>query len=446
MPITAFGVQYTIVKFFSKYQTKEQKDRFLTIALFLPLLIALPIGLFWDWFHHYIIRQLSEKNQEVKNYTVVIYIISVCCAYFEIFYSWAKVQLKTVFGNILKEFWNRATVMLLCFAIFFQWITKPEFIYVLTGFYILRTLIMMGYAFKVYFPKLELKLPDNFNEVLKYSAYIILAGSAGAIILDIDKVMIGSKDTIEKAAYYTVAVFLGSFIEAPGRAMAQILQPLTSKSINENNDKEVENLYKKSSINLLVLGGLFFLLVNCGVTELFKIMPDKGYAGGELVVFFISTYKLYTMFLGNNISIIQNSKFYKIALPIGVGSALLVYLLNRYFYFQLDFGTNGLALSTFLTAVIFNTYKLWFVKDKFNMTPFTDKTLKMVLIITIMFLLFYFWNFSTPDFFIQSLPIHPLVNVIAKSVFIVALYLFLVVKLNISKEMNSLVKRFLKFI
>lgn len=444
MPLTAFGVQYTIVKFFSEYKTKQQKDRFLTIALFLPLLIALPIGFFWDWFHHYIVTRLSEKNAEVQNYTTVIYIISVCCAYFEIFYSWAKVQLKTVFGNILKEFWNRASVMLLCFAVFFGWITKSDFIYTLTGFYILRTLVMMVYAFKIYFPNLELKLPDNFNEVLKYSVYIILAGSAGAIILDIDKVMIGSKETIEKAAYYTVAAFLGSFIEAPGRAMAQILQPLTSKSINENNAKEVENLYKKSSINLLVLGGLFFLLVNCGVTELFKMMPDKGYAGGELVVFFISAYKLYTMFLGNNISIIQNSKFYKIALPIGVGSALLVYALNRYFYFQLDFGTNGLALSTFLTVVIFNTYKLWFVKDKFGITPFTNKTLKMVLIIIVLFLLFYFWNFNTPKIFIGNLPIYPMVNVILKSFLITILYLFLVVKLGVSTEINNIVKRFIR--
>ncbi len=265
MPITAFGVQYTIVKFFSSYKQKEQQDKFLTMALFLPLLIALPIGFLWDYFHQYIVSHLTKENQQVENYTFVIYVIAVCCAYFEVFYSWAKVQLKTVFGNVLKEFWNRATICLLLFAIFFKWITNPQFIYVLTVMYILRTLVMMGYAFFVYFPKFTLALPDNFKEVLKYSAYIILAGSAGAIILDIDKVMIPGKETIKAASYYTVAVFIGSFIEAPGRAMAQILQPLTSKSLNENNNKEVLNLYKKSSINLLLVGGLFFLLVNCNV-------------------------------------------------------------------------------------------------------------------------------------------------------------------------------------
>ena len=90
--------------------------------------------------------------------------------------------------------------------------------------------------------------------------------------------MIPDKETVEIAAYYAVAVFIGSLIEAPGRAMAQILQPITSKTINDNNTIEVESLYKKSSINLLLVSGLLFLLVNCGVHELFKLIPDKGYA------------------------------------------------------------------------------------------------------------------------------------------------------------------------
>ena len=70
---------------------------------------------------------------------------------------------------------------------------------------------------------------------------MVLAGSAGAILLDIDKVMIPSKKGVELAAYYAVAVFIGTVIETPGRAMSQILQPITSKTINDNNFKEVEN-------------------------------------------------------------------------------------------------------------------------------------------------------------------------------------------------------------
>ena len=444
MPLTAFGIQYTIVKFYSSYETKEQKDKFLSSVIFLPLFIALPIGFLWDYCHEWIMNKVTKENQIIESYTFSIYLIAVACAYFELFYSWTKVQLQTIFGNILKELWNRVVVMILLSAVFFGFITKSEFILYLTFAYIIRVFVMMFYAFSMYFPKFYFKLPDNYLEVLKYSGYIILAGSAGAILLDIDKIMIPGKDAIEKAAYYSVAVFIGSFIEAPSRAMTQILQPLTSKSLNEFNTREVESLYKKSSINLLLVGGLFFLLVNCGVGELFKLMEDKGYAGGEYVVLMISLAKLYTMFLGSNGAIINNSKFYKVALPLALGMSLLVYFLNSFFYYTLNIGTDGLALATLITIVVFNTVKLWFVHHKFTITPFTEKSWKMILIIIVLFGTFYFWDFSLPEIEVLEFSITPLINIALKSILITGIYILLVLKLNISNEIGLLVKKYYK--
>ncbi len=434
MPIIALGIHFAIIKFFSAYKEKEQRDRFLSTTLFLPLLIALPIGFLWDYFHDWIIQYCPEENRAaIQDYTVVIYIVATACAYFEVFYSWAKVQMQSVLGNILKEFWNRAVVMILLVSIFFDFITRYEFIYFLTGAYILRTFVMMFYAFSLYFPSFSLKLPNNFGEVVRYSLYIILAGSAGAIILDIDKVMIPGKETFQQAAYYTVAVYIGTFIEVPSRAMRQILEPLTSKTLNENNDKEVNSLYKRSSINLLLIGGLFFLLVNCSIHEFFKMM-EQGYSGGELIVLMISFVKLYNVFLGNNRDIINNSKFYRIALPFSIGAGLSVYFLNKLFYYDLSYGTDGLALATFITIFFFNSIKLWFVHIKFKMNPFTNKTFVMFGIIAVLFGLFYFWNFN----------FHPLVNIALKSFLIVVLYLTAVYKLHVSPDINNVALRLVK--
>ncbi|CAA0198095.1 lipopolysaccharide biosynthesis protein [Tenacibaculum maritimum] len=434
MPFIAFGVQHSIVKFFSTYNTKEQKDRFLSISIVIPLLFAFVIGAFWNHMHYWIMSKIAKDNENIENYTHYIYFIAVCCAYFEFFYGWAKVHLQTVFGNLLKELWNRITITLLLVVVGFKMISPSEFIYALTAAYALRTLIMMGYAFSIYLPRFSTKLPDNYLEIIKYLPYIVIAGSAGALLLDIDKVMIPGKESIHKAAYYTVAVFIGSFIEAPGRAMMQILQPLTSISLNQEKLKEMEQIYKQSSINLLVIGGLFFVLVNCGVHELFKLMPEKGYAGGELVVLMISLVKLYSMFLGTNGAIINNSKFYKVVLPIGVGMAISAYVLNSLFYFNLELGTNGLALATLLTMFFFNSFKLWFVKQKFSITPFTTKTVPMLLIIIGVLGAFYFWNFS----------FHPIYNIILKSILIVLSYLFLVMQFGISKELTTLFAKLYK--
>jgi hypothetical protein len=207
---------------------------------------------------------------------------------------------------------------------------------------------------------------------------------------------------------------------------------------------EVESLYKKSSINLFLVGGLFFLLVNCGVHELFKLMPEKGYAGGELVVLMISLAKLYTMFLGNNGAIITNSKFYRITLPIGVGSAIAVYFLNRLFYYELEMGTNGLALATLIIILIFNSVKLYFVKSKFSMSPFTDKSWKLFFIILLLMVSFYFWNFSIPLVEVFDKDISPILNIIFKSLLIIICYLFLIFKLSISEQINTLLRKYIK--
>lgn len=443
MPLIALGVHHTIVKFFSSYFTKSEKDSFLSSVLFLPLLIAIPIAYFGNVFYQEIGDYLSEENPIIKDYTFVIYLIAVACSYFEIFYAWAKVQFQSVFGNILKELWNRVVVMILLFAVYFELITKPEFIYYLTGAYFLRMLVMMFYAFKLYTPKFTFSKPDNFKEVIRFSGYIILAGSAGAIILDIDKFMIPGKESLVKAAYYSVAVFIGSFIEAPSRAMLNILQPLTSKTLNEENHKEVASLYKKSSINLLLISGLFFVLINANVGQLFNLLPVE-YAGGSLVVLMISSLKLYNGFLGNNGAIINNSKFYRITLPISISMALSVYFLNKLFYYQLDMGTDGLALATLLVIFSANTFKLLFVKRKFSMTPFTDKSLIMILIIVSLYLGFNFWDFPISDIYIWKFPIHPIINIALKSILILVVYIFLVLKLNVSNEFDNLLKKYYK--
>ena len=445
MPLIALGIHHTIVKFFSSYITKLEKDRFLSSVLFLPLLVAIPIAYFGNLFYEEISIYLSDKNPIIKDFTFVIYLVAVATSYFEIFYAWAKVQFQSVFGNILKELWNRVVVMILLFAVYYEYITKSEFIYFLTGAYFLRMLIMMLYAFKLYMPKFTFSTPDNFTEVLRFSGYIILAGSAGAIILDIDKFMIPGKESLAVAAYYSVAVFIGSFIEAPSRAMLNILQPLTSKTLNEENIEEVASLYKKSSINLLLISGFFFVLINTNVHQLFNLLP-KEYAGGVLVVFMISSLKLYNGFLGNNGAIINNSKFYKITLPISVSMAVSVYLLNKLFYYQLDMGTDGLALATLIVIFMANTFKLYFVKSKFSITPFTSKSLLMILIITILYLAFNFWDFSISNIYINiydwKIPVHPIFNIILKSILITIIYLFLIFKLKISPELDKILKKY----
>ena len=68
----------------------------------------------------------------------------------------------------------------------------------------------------------------------------------------------------------------------------------------------------------------------------------------------------------------------------------------------------------------------------------------MLLIITLLYLGFTFWDFPIADIYLGELPIHPLIGIILKSLLIIPLYLLLIYKLNISPEINGIFKRFYK--
>jgi len=339
--------------------------------------------------------------------------------------------MQSVFGNVLKEMFSRVTVMMLLLMVYLEVINQTEFIYWLTGAYFIRTLAMMLYALKLYKPNFTLQLPENYKEVFKYALYIILAGSAGAILLDIDKFMIPQKEAIEMAAYYSVGVYIASVIDIPGRAMAQIVQPITAKALNENNPAKISSLYKSTSINLFVISGLLFLLINLNINQAYLLIDDK-YAKGVMVVMMISIAKLFTMSLGNNGAIISNSKHYKILLPYGLAMALSVYFLNDWLITVLSM--NGAALSTLLVILVFNTVKIGYVKKKFNMQPYSSKSLVLVLVVIGVYGLFYFWDFT----------LHPVLNIVLKSMLIITGYLLVVYKLKISVEINKVIEKFIR--
>ena len=103
-PLIAFGVNNTLVRYYTAYQYKEEQAKFNLMLCFLPLLIIVPATFIGVIGYEQIAQWLSAKNTEVRNYVLLIFLTSVAMAYFEIAYAWTRVQLKTVFGNFLKKY------------------------------------------------------------------------------------------------------------------------------------------------------------------------------------------------------------------------------------------------------------------------------------------------------------------------------------------------------
>ena len=431
MPLLAFGVHNTLIKFYTSYDDAQQQRRFMSMMLLLPLFVSVILGLFGVLAFHAIASFLTSKNKEVYDYIWTIYVISFAMAYFEVFYAWARVHLRSVFGNFLKEVFPRICITLLLLAVALEWIGVRGFIFSLVGVYLLRMLLMALSAAKSQKPVFEWGLPSGWKNLLKYSALIIIGGSVAAVFLDIDKFMLNQYLDIKKIAYYSVAVYMAVVIAVPARALNQITYPLTSKLMNERNHRELAELYRKSSINLLLVSGLIFVLIMVNIEQLYALLNDS-YREGIAVVFLISLAKLSDNLIGNNNAIIYNSNYYRMVLFFGLFLAVLIIALNMVFIPM--WGITGAAFASLLAFLIYNASKLWYVKEKMGLFPLTRQTLKVLAILAVFLGLFYLWDF----------PFHPILNIVLKSAIVVPLYLFLVYALDISHEINEELDKYIK--
>lgn len=431
MPFMAFGVHNAMIKFYTTFKTKNSINSFLTLMLFLPMVFIIPMVLLGYFAYDVLAELLSDKNPIVEHYVWHILILAIAMAYFEIFFAWSKVQMQTVFGNVMKEMFHRIGTMILLLAVYLNWLTVEQFITALVAVYVLRMVIMKLFAFSVRFPKLKFQNIETLPSILKYAGLIIIAGSVAMLILDIDKFMIGRILKIEQVAYYSVAIFIATVIAVPQRAMHQIMMPLTAKYLNDKDKMALADLYKRSSLNLLVISGFIFLLIILNINQLYEILPEK-FTGGLFVVLIVSLAKLYDNSLGNNNAILFNSDYYRMVLFFGVLLAIMAIVLNAIFI--PIYGIEGSAFATFLAVVFYNTIKIVFVKRKFDMQPFTYTSLKIIVILVLLSFAFYFWEF----------PFQPIVNIVLKSSVVGLLYFSLIYKFNISEDISSQIHKYLR--
>ena len=383
-PFISFGVQYAVIKFYSSCETKEEKDKLLSFSLILPLVVFILLLIITFFFHHQITNFIASENQEMGKYAYLILAVAFSTALFEVFYNWLRIQLYSVFGNFLKEFFPRALIFTLLMIYAFGGIDLDGFIMALILGYYIRLFLVVVYSLIKYTPKFSFALPLEFKSILRYSLLIFMSGTAASLILDIDKSMISNILTVENVAYYSVAIFIAAVIEFPGRAMFQIISPLVAKALNDDDTPTLIKLLKKSANNLLLVSGLLFLLINLNLNDFYAWVNLGDYTVALEVVLIVSMGKLFSMSLGCLNNIITNSKYYAYVFWFSTISAVLAVVLNLYLIQW--YGIIGAAYATLMVIVLINFLKILLVQLRFKINPYSNKTFLSLGIVLLLYL------------------------------------------------------------
>lgn len=433
-PFISFGVQHAVIKFFSSCETKEEKDKLLSFSLLFPLIVFIILLIITFFFHHQITDFIATENEEMGKYAYLILAVAFSTALFEVFYNWLRIQLYSVFGNFLKEFFPRALIFTLLLIYAFGGLDLDGFIMALILGYYLRLLLVVVYSLIKYTPKFSFALPLQFKSILRYSLLIFMSGTAASLILDIDKSMISNILTVTNVAYYSVAIFIAAVIEFPGRAMFQIISPLVAKALNDEDDPTLLKLLKKSANNLLLISGLLFLLINLNLNDFYAWVNLGDYTVALEVVFIVSIGKLFTMSLGCLNNIITNSKYYAYVFWFSTTSAVLAVVLNLYLIQW--YGIIGAAYATLMVIVLINFLKILLVQLRFKINPYSKKTFLTLGIILILYLTISEISFE----------FDPFVSLVLRSVLITAAFSLLAYLLKLTIDLQQFFSKILPFI
>ena len=435
--ITTVGVPKVFLRFFPEIKSKSQLYFF---SLITPLIGFLAALLLYFLFREQLFSIINASDLLKDNFFYII-ILVFFIGFFDILTAISRSFLDSTTPVFINEVFLKIYSMSMLFLYWFGFLSFDNFLKIYFFGFFLKFIILFIIQIKNKRISLSYTLASlNLKEILKFGLFVLIGGASVVIVTRMDIMMISSLLDLEQVAFYTIAFFIGNALRIPSKAIVAISTPLLAKAWKEQDFNEINSIYSKSALNLLIVGGVFFTCVWINIDQIFSLLPEK-FSAGKFVVFYIGLSQLFNISFGVNTDIIVNSKYYKYDLYTNlflvVATFLTNYLLIPSSSPLADFGIvgiNGAAMATAISILLFNILKLTIIKIKMDLQPFSMNTLKTLFFL---FLVYYI---------VLYLPLTniPLFDLFYRSVIICLLFIPLVLYFKLSEDLISLFNDFKK--
>jgi len=437
-PFILLGAASVAIKYFPIFKNEENGHNGLLSILGLQFLLGgiivlALLFLFKDQFF----AVFADKSTIYTSQFFKIAILAIIIGLFQMLYSYTsnfkRIVVPSIFLNLIKV--SLPILVLLCY---FEYIPFAHLVNGVLATYILALIGIIAYLAHLgqlkFKPNFELMDKPMVKGMSSFAMFSLLSGMGSMLAFRIDSFMVSSIIDFQNNGVYTIALFIGNAIAIPTTAILQISSPIVSEAINNKDIPQVDSLYAKSSLNLLIFGVLLFALVMGSIVDLFNLMPTKEYDihSGYYIVMFIGFAKLVDMATSINSQIINYSKYYR----FNVVAILLMAVINIIMNLILipKYQVIGAAMATFISLTLYNVIKLVFIYSKFKIQPLSNSTFTVLGIGLLSFGIAYFF----PDVG------HPIVNLLVKSILIGSIYISLTLKLKVSEDISDLWKQALQ--
>ncbi len=383
------GMPSYIFKFYPYYQDNLEKKRndILTWALLVSLIGFCFVVIGGIYFKDLIIFKFGKNSPEFVNYYYWIFPFGLGLTLYSILESYAWQQRKSIFTNFLREVFFRALTTILIICTFIGWLGKFDlfikiysFTYLITALFLLVYLVKNGNLHLTF--KVSVVTKKFSKKILTLVKFIYGGTLVYAVAGVFDTILLASVSIngLAAVAVYSLAQNMASLIQAPQRGIISSSIAALSKAWKDKDQNRILNIYRQSSINQLVFAvGMFCLIWLNFEDGIFTFHLQSGYIDAKWIFFFIGLMRIVDMGTGVNAQIISTSTLWKFEFYTGIILLSLTlpmnYILTKYY-----FDVMGPAIANLFSFTIYNLIRFWYLKKKFNMQPFTLKSLYTIIL------------------------------------------------------------------
>jgi len=424
------GFSGVITRLFPYFRNKENKHNgILTIGLFISLFGFLLISLLFVVLRKYLIASNYETSSLLAKNIFYIPILSFFIILFYLFDNYNKVLFDAVLGTFLREFLVRFLNLIIIVMFIFNYIDFKVFLLYYVIIYSLPTLILSIVLIKrkvFYIGGINMKiLSEQKSEIIRISVFWIVAGFAGIAIQAIDKYMTNFYLGLGASGIYAVTFYFGVIVAMPARSMRKISSIVLAEAWKNNDRIIILDIYKKSTINMLIISSLLVVGIWANIDNIFEIIPN--YIQGKYVILFIAILSMIDMSSGVATTIIANSKYYKINAYVMILTLILIVTTNMIFINL--WGLKGAAFASLISISLSLFIRFLFLYKKYRFQPYSGKHLKILFIAGVCL----FVNYLIPKFS------NYYIDILIRSSLITILFSVLIYFSKVSEDVNSIV-------
>ena len=424
------GMVSVVYKFYPYYNDNlpKKKNDLLTWAFVISLIGFCCVILAGFVFKDFVIRKFGGNSPQFIQYYYWIFPFGFSLLVFSMLEVFAWNIRKSILTTFLREVLFKLLTLILIFFVSFKWISSFDAFIKLYAFtYGITALVLLVYLLwkKEFYITFTLSRVTKkfYKKMASMATLIYFGGTIYMIATFIDSIIIMSLLGLTSAGIFSLGFVVSGLVQAPQRGSIAASIPVLSKAWKDKDYKKIDLIYQRSGINLLIASLGIFLIIwlsYADAVNTFKLKP--AYLESQWIFFFLGLARVVDLGTGVNSQIIGTSTFWRFEFVSGMILLSLAVPLN--YYLVKEYGIIGAGYSNLVALSVYNIIRIIFLKRKFNMHPFSMKTIYAIILAFVCYFVCYYT-------FIQ---IHGFFAIVLKTTVFTALYGGAIVYFNLSPD------------